>query len=401
MTPYPQAPLGEVVQINPGLTRERRPSDMTPVSFVPMAGVSEDDGCITSFETKSFGEVSKGYTSFADGDVLFAKITPCMENGKAAIARNLVNGYGAGSTEFFVLRPTEAVVPEFVYHFIRRPAFRAACKANFTGTAGQQRVPRTFLERVIIALPPLEEQRRIAGVLDRAAEIRRRATAACTKARTVIPALFLDTFGDPATNPKRWPVVEIGKLLERIDSGWSPRCNEGIPQDEQWGVLKLSAVKATGFDNNEVKLFPAQFEPRPELEVRRGDLLFTRKNTIDLVGTCAVVSVRTARRMLPDTIFRLVPAQPASFSPEYICTLINLPAFRPAIRTLASGSAASMPGISKGRLLKLNVPLPPLDLQATYADQVRRIEALAGSLLVAAERAQAMAAALSAEIFEP
>jgi type I restriction enzyme S subunit len=256
-----------------------------------------------------------------------------------------------------------------------------------------------FLESLRFPLPPLDEQRRIVGLLDRAAEIRRRADAARAKARAIIPALFLDTFGDPATNPKGWPVVEMGNLVGRIDGGWSPTCGAGTPANDEWGVLKLSAVKSSGFDANEAKPLPNQADARPELSVRDGDLLFTRKNTLDLVGTAAVVTGSPRRRMLPDTVFRLVPAGPASFRPEYLCTLINLASFRPVIRQLASGSAASMPGISKGRLLKLRVPFPPMELQVTFAEQVERLQALGRHLDAAAAKAEAMATGLSAEVF--
>ena len=190
-------------------------------------------------------------------------------------------------------------------------------------------LPLSLIKAALVPIPPLNEQRRIAGLLNRAAEITRRADAARAKIRAIVAALFLDTFGDPATNPKGWPVVEVGDLVGRIDSGWSPTCGDGLPAHDQWSVLKLSAVKSGGFDANEAKPLPDQADARPELEVRDGDLLFTRKNTLDLVGTAAVVNGSPRRRMLPDTVFRLVPAGPASFQPEYLCTLINLASFRP------------------------------------------------------------------------
>jgi len=398
MTPYPLRPFGEVVDINP--RRRNGVEAMTFVSFVPMAAVSETSGSITDRETRAFADVAKGYTFFEDNDVLFAKITPCMENGKAAIARDLEGGLGAGSTEFYVLRPRGEALPEFVFHFIRRPSFRALCKANFTGSAGQQRIPRSFLENVPFFVPPLDEQRRIVRLLDRAAEIRRRADAARAKARAIIPALFLDMFGDPATNPKGWDLEPLSDLLDRIEGGWSPTCDNTPPPVGAWGVLKLSAVKASGFDPTEAKNLPDQTSARPDLEVRNGDLLFSRKNTLDLVGTAAVVTATRRHLMLPDTIFRLCPATPARLAPRYLCELVNLASFRPSIRQLASGSAASMPGISKGRLLKLMIPLPPLPLQTSFAEEVTRIEAVARALDAAAAKAEAMAEALSAEVFE-
>ena len=108
-----------------------------PVSFVPMAAVDERWGEVAHREDRPYAEVAKGYTSFQDGDVLFAKITPCMENGKVAIARDLTNGLGFGSTEFFVLRPGTSVLGEYLFFFLRRQGFREQAKRHFTGTAGQ------------------------------------------------------------------------------------------------------------------------------------------------------------------------------------------------------------------------------------------------------------------------
>ena len=183
MSEYARIPLGKICTINPRAGKIRRSDDML-VSFVPMAAVDGHLGTITIREDRPLAAVSKGYTSFEDGDVLFAKITPCMENGKAALARNLTNGIGRGSTEFYVLRPSDRVLGEYIYYFVRQARFREEAKSNFTGTAGQQRVPKSFMEDTQIPLPPLDEQRRIVGVLNRAAKIERlhiRAAEAASK----------------------------------------------------------------------------------------------------------------------------------------------------------------------------------------------------------------------------
>lgn len=136
------------------------------VSFVPMAAVSEDTGTIERPQDRPLSEVWKGYTHFKDGDVIFAKITPCMENGKTAVASGLTNGLGCGSTEFHVLRPVGAVLPEYVWKFVRQVDFRKDAEAQMTGAVGQRRVPKSYLERHPIPLPPLSEQRRIVKSLD-------------------------------------------------------------------------------------------------------------------------------------------------------------------------------------------------------------------------------------------
>lgn len=132
-----------------------------------MAAVDAELGAIGEPAERPLSQVRKGYTAFGDHDVLFAKITPCMENGKAAIAKNLTNGLGFGSTEFHVLRPSVGVLSEWVYHFVRQTSFRRDARAHFAGTAGQLRVPASFLESTEIALPPLPEQRRIVAEIEK------------------------------------------------------------------------------------------------------------------------------------------------------------------------------------------------------------------------------------------
>ena len=194
---WPVERLGEICTINPRAKKSGY-SDNMFVSFVPMIAVDERAGAITVREERPLAEVSRGYTSFKDGDVLFAKITPCMENGKAALARNLTNGIGRGSTEFYVVRPGDQVLGEYIYHFVRQAWFREEAKRNFTGTAGQQRVPRAFIENALIPLPPLDEQRRIVGVLNLAAKIGRQAETATAQASALTASLMSRLVGDAA-----------------------------------------------------------------------------------------------------------------------------------------------------------------------------------------------------------
>jgi len=160
-------PLGKVCEVNPSRKGKMRyPNDML-VTFIPMSAINAESGTIATPEERPFAKVKKGYTWFIENDILFAKITPCMQNGKVAIARSLLNGVGFGSTEFHVLRPLEGVSPEWVYFFVRQPSFRKLAEVNFTGSVGQQRVPDSFMKSQEIPFPPLDEQRRIVAYLDR------------------------------------------------------------------------------------------------------------------------------------------------------------------------------------------------------------------------------------------
>ncbi len=157
--------LGEVCEINPRRPISLNRPDDAPTSFVPMSAVDEVNGEIARIETRPFAEVRRGYTYFEEGDVLFAKITPCMQNGKHAIVRGLLGGVGFGTTEFHVLRPKPELIPEWLHGFVRQPWVLEAAERCFTGSAGQQRVPESFLASLEIPLPPPAEQKRIAGIL--------------------------------------------------------------------------------------------------------------------------------------------------------------------------------------------------------------------------------------------
>ena len=158
--------LGDCCIINPSKSTEARLEDELEVSFCPMPYVSEL-GDIKTDETKLYKDVKSGFTYFAEEDVLFAKITPCMENGKGAIARNLKNGIGFGSTEFHILRPNRSIItPEWLYVLTTFKQFRKDAEANMTGSAGQKRVPSIFLRNYKISIPPLELQKQYVGILE-------------------------------------------------------------------------------------------------------------------------------------------------------------------------------------------------------------------------------------------
>jgi type I restriction enzyme, S subunit len=163
---WPVVSIGEVVAINP------RPSDDTLAddalaSFIPMKCVEEESGRFEPLSDRKVADVRKGYTPFRDGDVLFAKVTPCMENGKGAVMKGLTNGIGFGSTEFFALRPADCLDAAYLFHFVLQSSFRQQAARNMTGAVGLRRVPKSYLEQQPIPLPPLPEQRRIVAEIEK------------------------------------------------------------------------------------------------------------------------------------------------------------------------------------------------------------------------------------------
>ncbi len=157
--------LGDIGEINPKLVDEGLGGDMD-VTFLPMRCVEELTGKLDLSLTRKLSEVKKGYTPFTNGDVLFAKITPCMENGKVAVVHSLSNGIGFGSTEFHVIRLPESLPRSFIFYSLIREDLRKDARANMTGSAGQLRVPGSYMRQIPIALPPLDEQHRIVAKIE-------------------------------------------------------------------------------------------------------------------------------------------------------------------------------------------------------------------------------------------
>lgn len=220
-----EAKLTEICEINPRVNKSGiRPE--TVVSFVPMPAVGAETGEISVSETRTFAEVSKGYTSFEQDDVLFAKITPCMENGKMAVVPEMVSEFGFGSTEFHVLRPNDGVHPAFIYHAVSNRGFRYHAEHNMTGAVGQKRVPAAVLERHVVSLPPLNEQRRIVAriermfdEIDKGVESLRKARATCALYRqSLLKSAFegRHTADWRAANPDK--LEDPATLLARIQS---------------------------------------------------------------------------------------------------------------------------------------------------------------------------------------
>ena len=160
------ATLKEVSELNPRIDKQSIDDDLE-VTFLPMKNVEELSGKIDLSETKRFSELKKkSYTPFRDGDILFAKVTPCMENGKITIAHDLKNGIGFGSTEFHVIRLSEEQSKQFFFFYFLQQKFRQEAKRAMTSGVGLLRVPTDYMRKVPIPLPPLPEQHRIATKIE-------------------------------------------------------------------------------------------------------------------------------------------------------------------------------------------------------------------------------------------
>jgi type I restriction enzyme S subunit len=157
---YPSYSLSELLFVNPTIKYENL-SENDTISFVPMEVVDEKNGKIAEQRETSISK-TKGFTRFKENDLIWAKITPCMQNGKSAIARDLMNGYGCGSTEFYVLRPKkDNVLIEYIHFILRDKRVLESAKTSFGGSAGQQRVTSGYVKSIELPLPPRDIQQKI------------------------------------------------------------------------------------------------------------------------------------------------------------------------------------------------------------------------------------------------
>jgi type I restriction enzyme S subunit len=331
------------------------------VAFVPMAAVTEE-GRLESQETRSLAEVAKGYTYFERGDVLMAKITPCMENGKAALVDNLATQQGFGSTEFHVLRPRPGVDPRFLFYLVWNQSFRDEAAKHMSGSAGQKRVPSSYLKQARVPLLDSQEQRRIADILDKADAIRRKRKEASALTEELLRSTFLEMFGDPVTNPRGWPLTTLGDEAEEMKYGTSVKCeataSAGFP------VLRIPNVAKGEVDWSDLKFATLGENEVASLRLRKGDILFVRTNgNPAYIGRCAVY--HSERAALFASYLIRVRLKLKRFVPVYVRDALSSPSYR-ALLTAEAQTTAGNYNISTQGLRRLRLPLPPLPLQQRF-----------------------------------
>lgn len=390
--------LSVACEINPRMNGSVRPADDALVAFVPMAAVDERDGEIVEIAARPYREVAKGYTAFRKGDVLFAKITPCMQNGKAALVPDWTYPMGLGSTEFHVLRARAGITePSYIYHFVRWERFRERAKAAFTGTAGQQRVPQAFLEQSRIPLPSVEKQRRIATLLSRAARLVKLHRDAVAKTRELIPALFVQMFGDPATNSRGWPTVEFGDV---IDAG--PQNGLYKPASD-YSADGVPIVRIDSFDSGrltkggELRRVRLDFDTMSKFQLRCGDIVVNRVNSLPLLGKSVLIPAMDEPTVFESNMMRL-SVRPDLCSPGWAAVWLQLDHTRRVMHSKAK-QAINQASINQGDVTSLRLQLPDVRRQRRFASIAEDLVQQALAYEVALGRATALQASVLSKVF--
>ncbi|MDY6953170.1 MAG: restriction endonuclease subunit S [Thermodesulfobacteriota bacterium] len=394
--------IEDIASVNPRHPRDLEAS--TEVSFVPMAGISEHSPRFEYTEVKPYSSVRNNYTHFQEGDVLFAKITPCMENGKAAIARDLRNGLGCGTTELHVLRPLGGIPPEFLYHYLHQQSFRNEAARNMTGTSGHLRVPVDYVREAQILVPPLNEQHRIVAKLEKLLakvdkcqerldkipailkRFRQSVLAAACSGR--LTADWRDKNADEISRPDR-PDLPKAVILDDsqadvLPSTWFYTKLEGSILDlqngvskrkskvgEQTVVLRLADIYGREILPDNLRKIKLTREEVEKYGLSERDILVTRVNgSPEIVGSFTLydrhdtwaycdhfIRLRTDRELL-DENYLVITARTADARRHINLNMV---------------SSAGQNTVSQKTIKSLPIPLPPISEQQEI---VLRVEAL-------------------------
>ena len=362
---FPTAKLTDIAELNPTLGKKLPAEEL--VSFVPMASLSAESASVETTQDRPYAEVAKGFTPFLDGDVLVAKITPCFENGKIAQAR-LQRSHGFGSTEFHVVRARPGIAESrYLHHYLRLEEVRANGQRRMTGSGGQRRVPASFLADLAIPLPPLEEQRRIAAILDQAETLRTQRRTALALLDSLTQSLFLDMFGDLATNPQSFQTKSLCEVATFYGGNSLPSGLEFTNQVGGYFLMKVSDMNLPGNEReilqcqswSDVAGSKASTCPVGSIVVpKRGGAIGTNKKRI------------TTRPTVLDPNLMAICPNPDQLNQEFLFQWF----LGFDLASIASGS--SVPQLNKQDLAPLTMLVPPLPLQQTFATRIASIEAL-------------------------
>lgn len=380
-------PLGDICKINPSM--DAGLAFDLQCSFVPMEYVDDSFGIITRQVNRTVEEVKTGYTFFKDGDVLFAKITPCMENGKCAIARKLINGIGFGSTEFHVIRPDASLIPEWVFYFIRQAWVREYAERRMTGSAGQKRVPVNVIEELEIPRPSLPEQKRLAAILEKADRLRRMRQYAQQLSESLLESAFLKTFLE-AEDAREWPLETVetlaktGKNAIRTGPFGSQLLHAEFLEEGPIAVLGIDNVVQNRFVWEQQRFITKEkYQELKRYTVYPNDVLITIMGTC---GKCAIVPADIPPAINTKHLCCITLDQ-SKCLPTYLQTCFLMHPF--VLKQLGiAGRGAIMTGLNMGIIKELVIPRPPMNLQLEFDQIVRRHNALLSQQREAARQAE-------------
>lgn len=357
-----------------------------------MASVSEE-GKILRQETRKLGETKKGYTYFERNDVLLAKITPCFENGKAALASDLEHPIGFGSTEFHVLRPDpKKLDAKYLFYLVWSRRFRYLGQKAMTGAAGQRRVPTDFLKNYEIPLPPLDDQKRIAHLLGKVEGLIARRKQHLQQLDDLLKSVFLEMFGDPVRNEKGWERTTIGELATEVKYGTSASAQGG-----PYKYLRMNNITQEGhWDFDSLKYIDVAEKDFEKYSLRKGDLVFNRTNSKELVGKTAVYDLDEPV-IIAGYLIRVRFDEQTN--PWFVWGHLNSRYGKTRLFNLCR-NIVGMANINAKELQAIPILNPPSDLQNQFAAIVEKVEGLKSRYQQSLTDLESLYGALSQKAFK-
>ena len=344
--------LGECCILNP-----RRPNialcDTDKVSFIPMPAVSED-GYLVDMADEEYGKVKKGFTYFENNDVLFAKITPCMENGKGAIAYGLTNGIGVGSTEFHVLRPINGISsPYWLLALTRMPIFRERAAKNMSGTGGQKRVSASYLNHFMVGLPAIEEQRRFEAIYRQADKSK------FGDFKSQFIEMYYNTH-NKQTLESVCPIMSKGITPKYVESSSVLVINQACIH---WDGQRLGNIK---YHNEEI--------PVRKRILESGDVLLNATGNGTLGRCCVFICPSDNNTYINDGHVIALSTDRAVILPEVLNTYLSLNDTQAEIyRQYVTGSTNQV-DIVFSDIKKMKVPVPSMDEQILFVEVLKQAD---------------------------
>ncbi|WP_217517183.1 restriction endonuclease subunit S [Vibrio metschnikovii] len=357
---WPLVNLESVAHINPRLPKGTDESQV--VTFLKMASVSEG-GELLEQEKRILSETKKGFTYFEKDDVLLAKITPCFENGKAALLDDLETQLGFGSTEFHVLRAVEGKLDsKYLFHLVWNEEFRFLGKHAMKGAAGQQRISTDFLKNLKIPLPPLETQKKIAAVLEKADQLRKDCKLLEQELNSLAQSVFIDMFGDVRSNSFNSKKVKFDDIFEINSKLVDPR----LPEFEN-----LPHIGPEHLEKRTGRILPYRTAREDALvsgkfNFQKGCVLFSK-----IRPNLKKVAIPEFSGLCSADMYPLEAVDGVS-TREFIWGLILSDAFDDYLETLPS--RANIPKINRKELAAFEFYLPDLRDQKAYSKKLAKIQ---------------------------
>ena len=292
------------------------------------------------------------------------------------------------------LLPTPEVDKNYLFYFMPSALKRIEEKTPFVTV---KHLSARELNKVSVPLPPLEEQRRIANLLDKVSDLIAKRRVQLDNLDLLVKARFVEMFGDVEANPMNWPTSTIGAVVDSIEAGWSGNGSQRERQPGEIAVLKVSAVTKGYFIPSECKVLDDQENIKKYVFPKKGDLLFSRANTREMVGATAVISEDYPELILPDKLWKIRFVD--SINVHYMKQVLSSKSVREKFSAASTGTSGSMYNVSMDKFKKIKIPVPPADSQDNFSQFVEQTEQIKNCISCSLSKLETLRKALMQEFF--